>query len=52
MTPPADSLPPDVHPAIGQVLASRGIVTPVQRAAFLSADLSTLHDPLLLPDMA
>ncbi len=52
VTPPADSLPPDVHPAIGQVLASRGIVTPVQRAAFLSADLSTLHDPLLLPDMA
>jgi single-stranded-DNA-specific exonuclease len=52
VAPPAESLPAGVHPVIGQVLASRGIISPQQRDAFLNAELAILHDPLLLPDMA
>ncbi len=39
-------------PALGQVLASRGISTPQEIDTFLNAPLSALHDPWLLPDMA
>ncbi len=52
IAPPIDVVPAGVHPAIGQVLAARGIVTQRDRETFLRADLATLHDPLLLPDMA
>lgn len=48
----ASSLPAGVHPAIGQVLASRGVVTPAEFTAFMDATLSALPDPLLLPDMS
>ena len=50
--PQASSLPAGVHPAIGQVLAARGIVTPAEFSAFMDADLSALPDPYLMPDMA
>lgn len=50
--PQAASLPAGVHPAIGQVLASRGVVTGAEIAAFMDAELSALSDPSLMPDMA
>jgi single-stranded-DNA-specific exonuclease len=47
-----DVLPPaGVHPILGQILAARGVSTPDELTAFLSADLSSLADPFLLPDM-
>lgn len=42
----------DLHPALAQVLARRGVTTAAEVEAFLHADLSALADPLLLPDMA
>ena len=50
--PAVEGIPGNVHPAIGQVLASRGVSTPAEIDAFMQAELSSLHDPLLLPDMA
>jgi len=41
-----------VFPALGQVLAARGINTPQEMDTFLNAPLSALHDPMLMPDMA
>ncbi len=38
--------------ALGQLLATRGYTTTVQVEEFLHAELSSLPDPLLLPDMA
>jgi single-stranded-DNA-specific exonuclease len=52
VAPAAATLPADVPPALGQVLAGRGIVSPAEIDAFLHAELSALPDPLLLPDMA
>ncbi len=51
VVPQAAALPADIHPAIGQVLASRGVVTPAEFTNFMEAELSSLPDPLLLPDM-
>jgi single-stranded-DNA-specific exonuclease len=51
VVPPVAGVLDGVHPALGQVLAARGVATPAARDAFLHADLATLHDPLLLPDM-
>ncbi len=47
-----EQLPAGLPPALGQVLASRGISTPEQMDTFLHAPLSALHDPMLMPDMA
>jgi len=52
LIPPVGVLPPQQPPALGQVLASRGVQTPAEIDAFLSADLHALADPLLLPEMA
>ncbi|HEY3415425.1 MAG TPA: DHH family phosphoesterase, partial [Armatimonadota bacterium] len=52
ITPPSAESPAGVPPAVGQVLAARGVVTTADADAFLTANLSTLHDPLLLPGMA
>ncbi len=52
VAPAAARLPEGLPPALGQVLAGRGVVAPAEIDAFLHADLSTLADPLLLPDMA
>lgn len=38
-------------PLTAAVLCARGLDTPEKAAAFLSCDLSGLHDPMLLPDM-
>lgn len=38
-------------PLTSAVLCARGLDTPEKAAAFLSCDLSGLHDPMLLPDM-
>ena len=43
--------PADLHPAVAQVLAARGVITDEDRALFLDANLAMLPDPLLLPDM-
>ena len=48
---PVDQMPEGLHPAVGQVLASRGILTPREMDTFLNAPLTALHDPLLLPEM-
>jgi len=48
---PATQCPEGLHPAIGQVLAARGISTMAEMDTFLNAPLSALHDPLLLADM-
>jgi len=42
---------PDMHPAIAQVMAARGIVSEEDRAVFIEANLAMLADPLLLPEM-
>lgn len=49
---PVAPCPAGLHPAIEQVLASRGIFTAAEMDTFLNAPLSALHDPLLMPDMA
>lgn len=52
-TPPETvTVAPDMHPAVAQVLASRGILTEQDRAVFIEANLAMLADPLLLPQMA
>ncbi|HEY3379252.1 MAG TPA: single-stranded-DNA-specific exonuclease RecJ, partial [Armatimonadota bacterium] len=51
LVPPADDLPGNIHPALAQVLAARGIHSAADMQTFLDAPLSSLHDPLLLPDM-
>lgn len=50
--PPAESEPGHCHPAIARVLGARGIVAPADVEAFMRAELSALHDPLLLAGMA
>lgn len=45
----ADAL--HVHPITAQVLINRGIADPDIAQQFLRPQLSTLHDPFLLPDM-
>ena len=40
-----------VHPAFAAILASRGVVTEADAAAFLRPDRSKLCDPFLLPDI-
>ena len=50
--PESVSVAPDMHPAVAQVLASRGILTEEDRAVFIEANLAMLADPLLLPEMA
>jgi single-stranded-DNA-specific exonuclease len=52
VAPPGDVRTEGVPPAIGHVLASRGIVTAAQVDAFLHATLESMADPMLLPDMA
>ena len=52
ITPPETATAAGVHPAIGQVLAARGVVTPAEVETFLHAGLAQLPDPGLLPDMA
>jgi len=51
IAPPEVAAPPDLHPAVAQVLAARGIITEEQRAVFLEANLAMLADPLRLPGM-
>ncbi|MFC1594392.1 single-stranded-DNA-specific exonuclease RecJ [Candidatus Omnitrophota bacterium] len=41
----------DIHPAISQVLANRGIATVKEAESFLNADMAALHDPFELEDM-
>jgi len=50
--PEGAAAPPELHPAVAQVLASRGIVTEEDRAVFIEANLAMLADPMLLPEMA
>ncbi len=40
-----------VSPIVARLLVSRGITEPEAARAFLTADLDSLHDPMLLPDM-
>jgi single-stranded-DNA-specific exonuclease len=42
----------NIHPIIAQLLINRDIVDVKDAQTFLSADLSALHDPFLLKDMA
>lgn len=49
--PPVEQLPAGIHPALGQVLISRGIISPQEVASFRDADLSALADPFLMADM-
>lgn len=39
-------------PLAAAALCARGVKTPEQARAFLSSDPASLHDPMLLPDMA
>ena len=41
----------NISPIIAQILINRGITTSSEAEAFLSSDLSRLHDPFLLKDM-
>jgi single-stranded-DNA-specific exonuclease len=52
ITPPSETAPLGVPPAIGQLLAARGIAGAAEAQAFLHPTLSALADPYLLPDMA
>lgn len=51
ITPPVEHPPVEMHPALAQVLAARGVLGAEAMDAFLNADLSRLADPLLLPEM-
>ncbi len=50
--PAPPGLPADLHAAIGQLLAQRGVVTAAEVDEYLNASLTALPDPHLLPDMA
>jgi len=59
VTPPAEALPgqarageDNLSAVLRQVLAARGVVTPEEMNVFLNAELASLPDPLLMPDMA
>ena len=40
-----------IHPIVAQLLINRKITSVENAQAFLSCDLSNLHDPFLLKDM-